>query len=88
VIQIEVEAQDPVEGWVREITRTRPVRPTREIRFSGWLGLLQAVVTMIGEASPQATGGLSRQLTAGGDADLAEDAPQMRGDRSSRDVEA
>jgi len=74
VIQIEVDGEDPVEGWVREVTRTRPMRPTREIRFSGWLGLLQAMVTLIGESSAQATGGLGRQLPARGDAELAEDA--------------
>ena len=75
MIQIDVDGSDPVEGWVREIARTRPLRPTREIRFSGWLGLLQAVVTLIGEGSTQAIGGLRGQLAAGGDADLTENAP-------------
>lgn len=76
VIQIEVEGDDPFEGWVREISRTRPLRAATEIRFSGLLGLLQAVVMIIdGGSSGQVADGFGRQLGARGDSDLAENVP-------------
>jgi hypothetical protein len=52
VIEIEFVADEPLEGWVRYVTRTRPLRPMNEIRFSGWLGLLQAIVTLTGKNLP------------------------------------
>lgn len=75
VIEIEFVADEPLEGWVRYVTATRPMRPMNEIRFSGWLGLLQAIVTLTG--SGQAPRRLGGKLGARGDPDLAEDAPQV-----------
>jgi hypothetical protein len=52
VIEIEFVDDEPLEGWVRYVAGTRPLRPVNEIRFSGWLGLLQAIVTLTGKDLP------------------------------------
>jgi hypothetical protein len=75
VIEIELVTDEPLAGWVRQVTRTRPLRPLTEIRFSGWLGLLEAISMLIGPRSVQAAGGLGGELGAGGHADLSKDAP-------------
>jgi len=86
MVEIEFLADDPVEGWVRETSRLPPLRPTIEIRFSGWAGLLEAIATM------RAAARLGRALEASpaqvgprGDAQFPEDAAQMGRDRSLRD---
>jgi hypothetical protein len=73
VIEIEFVSGEPVEGWARYVTRSRPPSPLTEIRFSGWLGLVQALEIL--RSSEVSADGLGRELRARRDGDLAEDAP-------------
>jgi hypothetical protein len=51
VIEIEFAQRDPVQGWVRDHGES-----PREICFSGWLGLVQAVVTLADEVLADLSG--------------------------------
>ena len=42
MIEIELETQEPPEGWVRD--------RSEEIRFCGWVGLVQAVTEIVRSA--------------------------------------
>jgi hypothetical protein len=56
VIEIEFARRDPVQGWVRDVGDRRSASAPREICFSGWLGLVQAVVTLADEVLSDQTG--------------------------------
>src|SRR5438445_98581 len=63
----------------------------RQIRFSGWVGLVQAVTDLVTTAesgSGEMPGGLRGEPGARRDLELPEDAAEMRRDRSLRDEEA
>lgn len=84
VIQIEFQRSDPPEGWARRLQGE-----DGHVRFSGWLGLLQAVWQLAtDESSGEMAGGLGGEFGPGRDVELAEHAAQMGRHRAPRDVEA
>lgn len=52
VIEIELLRSEPPEGWVRARPGDRA-----EIRFTGWMGLLQAVSMLVEDVSGEPLGG-------------------------------
>jgi hypothetical protein len=58
MIEIEIEAHEPPEGWVRDAGSSGP-ESQRQIRFSGWVGLVQAVSDLVNrDDSGEMPGGL------------------------------
>ncbi len=47
MIEIEFLGHEPLEGWAREATSKQA--PGSSIRFSGWVGLVQAIVALVDE---------------------------------------